>query len=1005
MITVNTNGTAISAGFISALTSDNAEYQARLLDGSTELECAITRMTITKGSCGDTNGFTIGNVVGSTLVAEVKGLATSVKGKELKAQIGVKVGSAFEYVNLGFFTVSEAPQTAYATTITAYGATITKTGDAFTVPASQTLANIASSIASTASALAGRTITVSFGSGITTSDTITASMNNLTAYQALQILASCVGGYAIDTYDGNIKICRFSDTATLSRDTSTMRNLPLVDEDNFEINGVLCKVKEASEDEEGQVVPAVQFPTTPTGNENLILLNPYMTQSLYTSYLATLAGYEYRPATIGLTYGDPRLEGNDVLSITDINSNVYTVPCHLITHKFDGGFTSQIISATATPQENEVATSAGNLTEQLSSISASTISARASAETAKAYAEEAKQTTDEINAYAETAGKTVTQILADGETASAKAQQAIQDAGTAKTMAQSATVSANSALTQLDVVEDVIGTLNWITQHATYKASSDTTVVAGKYYFTKSGDNYTIVTNPTGNPSTNGYYEIDTIDEAVSNYVSSHLVLDSNGLWVVNDNSSYKILLSSTGMVVYDDQGNAVSTFGESIEFASTRSQFIGGTDAHIEFDSMSGTITIGGTKVTMVSPQSVFTWDMELSVDERETLNENIGLSEDTSTWIYNDITSAEMETLNAELGLSESTASWDNSVTVDEYKQLCNAVEIGYQFGKSVYVGMDAISLGDDFFVDDDGYLISTSGRIGGWDIEEHRLSHGTAGSSDYIELSGNTGIKLGKYFSITPNGYITARRGMFAGFTLVPVENGLDYMVSDYTINGVTWRTWIRSAQTTDVGNTWAFSSQYMKSGDAGFYGAFVAQSNGEIMSRPVDNNGNMRGHQFGVNATGVYIYPNKTVTSQPNLHWNTTNHCFEYTTWSASSEKIKRDIKKIERKELQPENLYDVEIVQFKYSNDIVDKTDRRYNTDLVGFIIEDLEKKYPIAVDKEDENDTKTWSWNSVFMIPSMLKLIQDQHKEIEQLKERQNTLEKQIAEMQKGSTK
>lgn len=41
-----------------------------------------------------------------------------------------------------------------------------------------------------------------------------------------------------------------------------------------------------------------------------------------------------------------------------------------------------------------------------------------------------------------------------------------------------------------------------------YAISSDTTVVSGKTYYTKSGDAYTEVSNPTGNPSTSSYYEI-----------------------------------------------------------------------------------------------------------------------------------------------------------------------------------------------------------------------------------------------------------------------------------------------------------------------------------------------------------------------------------------------------------------------------------------------------------------------------------------------------------------
>lgn len=41
-----------------------------------------------------------------------------------------------------------------------------------------------------------------------------------------------------------------------------------------------------------------------------------------------------------------------------------------------------------------------------------------------------------------------------------------------------------------------------------YVASKDTSVVSGKTYYTKSGETYTKVTSPTGNPSTSSYYEL-----------------------------------------------------------------------------------------------------------------------------------------------------------------------------------------------------------------------------------------------------------------------------------------------------------------------------------------------------------------------------------------------------------------------------------------------------------------------------------------------------------------
>jgi len=51
------------------------------------------------------------------------------------------------------------------------------------------------------------------------------------------------------------------------------------------------------------------------------------------------------------------------------------------------------------------------------------------------------------------------------------------------------------------------------TETTTYKASSDTSVVANKTYYTRTGTSpnyvYTPVAQPTGNPSTSSYYEVD----------------------------------------------------------------------------------------------------------------------------------------------------------------------------------------------------------------------------------------------------------------------------------------------------------------------------------------------------------------------------------------------------------------------------------------------------------------------------------------------------------------
>ena len=292
----------------------------------------------------------------------------------------------------------------------------------------------------------------------------------------------------------------------------------------------------------------------------------------------------------------------------------------------------------------------------------------------------------------------------------------------------------------------------------------------------------------------------------------------------------------------------------------------------------------------------------------------------------------------------------------------------------------------------MDEYGYLVATAGKIGDLDIAEGGLEYGSPGDSNYLKLSGETGLQLGQYFDVTTNGVVNMRRGVFGGFTIVPASGGNDYLRSDYSIGNLDYRTWIRSADDVDGGDTWVFSTQVKKSSESAYWGAFEVWANGTTYIAPRDSNGNVAGPTFEVAQNGIFLWPGETVSYQPNLYWagtgeSGTEHTrLYYTNWSSSSEKIKKQIGSITDARLNPENLYDVDVIQFQYKNKYLSEKDTRFGQDLIGFLIEDLDEKYSVAVDKLDEKDPATWNWNSAYLIPAMLKLIQDQHRDIEELK-------------------
>ena len=133
---------------------------------------------------------------------------------------------------------------------------------------------------------------------------------------------------------------------------------------------------------------------------------------------------------------------------------------------------------------------------------------------------------------------------------------------------------------------------------------------------------------------------------------------------------------------------------------------------------------------------------------------------------------------------------------------------------------------------------------------------------------------------------------------------------------------------------------------------------------------------------IQAPDVY---NRTTSSGSNVRVNSNGTLYRY---SSSSMRYKKDITTKLGDELDPERLYDLKIWQYKYREGHLDKNDQRYGQDIIGFIAEDVKQKYPIAVNYNEDGQIE--NWNVEMIVPAMLKLIQNQKKEIDELKERLN---------------
>ena len=279
-----------------------------------------------------------------------------------------------------------------------------------------------------------------------------------------------------------------------------------------------------------------------------------------------------------------------------------------------GGGTAWLVGNVSAPPTddkaaNEAKAEVRTVNKKVTIIQGTAQEAKEVSEEALLYSEIAQNAADAAIEDAAAAHQAADEAVEDAAIAHQAADEAKEDAADAKNSAIRANTSANDALGQLSVVEKVVDTLNWVTEHGRYDLTTDTAVDPDKTYFVFRDGVYTPVAEPIAE-DLGTYYEL-TIDEAVTNYVATHLAVTDAGLWVTLDDHGYKVLIANDGVYIYDYAGHIVTTLGESIRFDSERPQMIGGDEAFILYydadgDGKPDSIMINGASITTTSGHNI---------------------------------------------------------------------------------------------------------------------------------------------------------------------------------------------------------------------------------------------------------------------------------------------------------------------------------------------------------------------------------------------------------------
>lgn len=107
-------------------------------------------------------------------------------------------------------------------------------------------------------------------------------------------------------------------------------------------------------------------------------------------------------------------------------------------------------------------------------------------------------------------------------------------------------------------------------------------------------------------------------------------------------------------------------------------------------------------------------------------------------------------------------------------------------------------------------------------------------------------------------------------------------------------------------------------------------------------------------------------------------------------STSSARYKKDISTEFSEDLDPHKLYDLPVKQYQYKDEHKDK--QLVEGMQVGLIAEDVDKYYPNACQYNEDGSPE--SWRERIIVPAMLKLIQEQKAEIDELRARIDKIEK-----------
>lgn len=268
--------------------------------------------------------------------------------KEYAINLGIMVGSSIEYKKLGLFTFERPEINDGQNRYKGYDRMMYKFNMLYSTAltgahkTSEYMAEIA------------RRTGVPFVSAL--EDITITMLPGYTYREVIGYIAALHGANAIINDEGNLEF-RWYTQCDYSPAHIYMGGITYGMTDDYTLNMIKCTVTKQTDSGSEDVTY-----TSGTGSTGISINNPFMTQALLDSIYAKIGGLVYRPMTVSFS-GDVLPELGDIVNVVD-SGQTYKCPIMQMSHDYDGGIKTEIVSVGSSASESTKDTS-GPLTKAM----------------------------------------------------------------------------------------------------------------------------------------------------------------------------------------------------------------------------------------------------------------------------------------------------------------------------------------------------------------------------------------------------------------------------------------------------------------------------------------------------------------------------------------------------------------------------------------------------------------------------------------------------------------